>query len=127
MTEVTPKADGFIGQPKTMYLHVRGKRPRVVTLVHTLGKDERGQLFGHIGYSICNLDFDLFNKKIGRKIAEGRMFCARTMLVVNYPADATTWSARMSFLLETLAGAENPKRLAKPVAMFLSQQNPASA
>lgn len=117
-----------LGKPKTMYLHVTGPKPRVVTVVHSLGKTEDGNLFGQIGYAVCNREFDSFNKKVGRKIAEGRMNCARTALVIQYPKEATTWNERMAFLLQELKSSlASPKRLSKPVAQYLAQQSRSNA
>lgn len=112
-----------LGTAKTMYLHVAGKKPRVVTLMHTLGKSESGQFYAHIGYAICNREFDNFNKKIGRKIAAGRLENMRTYLTVMYPVEATSWPKRMTFLLNMLAtDTRVPRRLAAAVERYNSKE-----
>jgi hypothetical protein len=113
-----------IGKPKTMYLHATlGKKPRIVTLVHTLGKTEEGNFYAHVGYSICNREFDQFSKKIGRTIAQGRMENLRTTLVFNYPEGADTWLKRRNYMVSALAsGVYGPRRLSSAVKRFILQE-----
>lgn len=115
----------MIGKAKIMYLRVLlGDKPRIVTLAHTLGKTEEGTFYAHLGYAICNCQFDQFNKKIGRKIAQGRMDNLRTTLVLTYPVDATTWLKRRNFMITALAADTDwPRRLSSVVKKYILQEN----
>lgn len=112
---------------KTQYLHIRGRHPRVVTLVHTLESAEDGSKYARVGYAICNCEHDQFVKKLGRTIALGRLQNAKTMLMVNYKPDQT-WKQRMETLLGELSclrhGPEEdlstqPSRLARTVSQYV--------
>jgi len=94
--------------PKTIYLrNPEGARPRITTLVYTLGTSPDGRDYAHVGYSICNLTHDSFSRKIGRKIALGRMCNVRTLIFIDYPDIALTWRLRLACLLTRLSIAPN--------------------
>lgn len=117
---------------KVMYLRVTGERPRVVTVAHTLNKDENGKWFAQVGWAICNAEHDDFHRKIGRTIALGRMENTKTMLIVNYPEDATLWAQRMVYLLSALCDltygeTRVPNRLARAVTDYLALAKPFNA
>lgn len=119
---------------KIMYLRLgvlsAGREP-VLTLAHTLEKDENGNFYARVGYALYKYDSyadDHFSRKIGRAIALGRMENTKTFLTVLYPAGASTWSQRMIVLLATLqkhtktfGAVEVPSRLSKAVDKYLSQ------
>jgi len=108
------------GNAKTIYLHIPGTKPRVVTLVHTLEKTDTGKSYARVGYAICNQEVDQFNKKIGRKISTGRLESVRTAFMITYPEDANNWHKRMNYMLNALVIDEQaPKRLSSAVEKYI--------
>jgi len=90
--------------PKTIYLrNLQGAQPRVTTLVYTLGTSPDGRDYAHVGYAICNVLCDSFSRKIGRKIAMGRLTNVRTLIFMDYPAEVNTWKGRLACLLTRLS------------------------